>query len=70
MRGTGTTETIAGKTADVYTPSGARPRYGGLFLHGSGLEWLHRLVSEPRRLWHRYLVGNPRFLVAAWRHRP
>ena len=38
-------------------------------LHGSGLEWLHRLVSEPRRLWHRYLVGNPRFLVAAWRHR-
>lgn len=39
-------------------------------LHGSGLEWLHRLVSEPRRLWHRYLVGNPRFLFAAWRHRP
>jgi N-acetylglucosaminyldiphosphoundecaprenol N-acetyl-beta-D-mannosaminyltransferase len=38
-------------------------------LHGSGLEWLHRLASEPRRLWHRYLVGNPRFLVAAWRHR-
>src|SRR5262249_28123617 len=21
-------------------------------LHGSGLEWLHRLASEPRRLWH------------------
>jgi N-acetylglucosaminyldiphosphoundecaprenol N-acetyl-beta-D-mannosaminyltransferase len=38
-------------------------------LHGSGLEWLHRLASEPRRLWHRYLVGNPRFLFAAWRHR-
>ncbi len=27
-----------------------------------GLEWLYRLVSEPRRLWRRYLVGNPRFL--------
>jgi N-acetylglucosaminyldiphosphoundecaprenol N-acetyl-beta-D-mannosaminyltransferase len=38
-------------------------------LHGSGLEWLHRLVSEPRRLWRRYLLGNPRFLFTAWRHR-
>jgi N-acetylglucosaminyldiphosphoundecaprenol N-acetyl-beta-D-mannosaminyltransferase len=38
-------------------------------LHGSGLEWLHRLLSEPRRLWRRYLLGNPRFLLAAWRHR-
>ncbi len=28
-----------------------------------GLEWLHRLVSEPRRLWRRYLVGNSRFVL-------
>jgi N-acetylglucosaminyldiphosphoundecaprenol N-acetyl-beta-D-mannosaminyltransferase len=28
----------------------------------SGLQWLHRLASEPRRLWRRYLVGNPRFV--------
>ena len=27
-----------------------------------GLQWLHRLFSEPRRLWRRYLVNNPRFL--------
>jgi N-acetylglucosaminyldiphosphoundecaprenol N-acetyl-beta-D-mannosaminyltransferase len=27
-----------------------------------GLEWLFRLLSEPRRLWRRYLVRNPRFL--------
>ncbi|MDR1191423.1 MAG: WecB/TagA/CpsF family glycosyltransferase [Verrucomicrobiales bacterium] len=27
-----------------------------------GLEWLHRLCSEPRRLWKRYLLNNPRFL--------
>ncbi len=27
-----------------------------------GLEWLHRLCSEPRRLWRRYLVRGPRFL--------
>lgn len=26
------------------------------------LEWLYRLCAEPRRLWRRYLVGNPRFL--------
>jgi len=27
-----------------------------------GLEWLHRLYYEPRRLWKRYLKHNPRFL--------
>lgn len=31
-------------------------------LQGLGLEWLFRLLSEPRRLWRRYLVRNPRFL--------
>ncbi|MBI4419152.1 MAG: WecB/TagA/CpsF family glycosyltransferase [Ignavibacteriales bacterium] len=29
-----------------------------------GFEWLYRLAQEPRRLWRRYLLGNPRFL---WR---
>jgi N-acetylglucosaminyldiphosphoundecaprenol N-acetyl-beta-D-mannosaminyltransferase len=29
-----------------------------------GLEWLGRLIIEPRRLWKRYLLGNPIFL---WR---
>ncbi|CAN5700450.1 WecB/TagA/CpsF family glycosyltransferase [soil metagenome] len=27
-----------------------------------GLEWVFRLVTEPRRLWRRYLYSNPRFL--------
>lgn len=27
-----------------------------------GLEWLARLVQEPRRLWRRYLILNPRYL--------
>ena len=27
------------------------------------LEWAHRLVLEPGRLWRRYLLGNVRFLV-------
>lgn len=29
-----------------------------------GLEWLHRLASEPRRLWKRYLVLAPRFVLS------
>jgi N-acetylglucosaminyldiphosphoundecaprenol N-acetyl-beta-D-mannosaminyltransferase len=29
-----------------------------------GLEWVHRLVSEPRRLWRRYLVTNTAFALA------
>lgn len=27
------------------------------------LEWTFRLLSEPRRLWRRYLFGNTRFVV-------
>ena len=30
----------------------------------NGLEWLGRLLIEPRRLWKRYILGNPLFL---WR---
>jgi len=29
----------------------------------SGLEWLFRLSQEPHRLWRRYLVNDPRFLL-------
>ena len=29
----------------------------------AGLQWLHRLMQEPRRLWRRYLINNPRFLL-------
>ena len=32
-----------------------------------GLEWAHRLGSEPRRLWRRYLILAPRFVVAVAR---
>lgn len=35
-----------------------------------GLEWLFRLLSEPRRLWRRYLLDGPRIFVIwqRWRH--
>ena len=29
-----------------------------------GLQWLHRLILEPRRLWRRYLTNNPLFLLS------
>lgn len=38
-----------------------------LWMQRSGLEWLHRLVSEPRRLWRRYLVTNSLFIWGAAR---
>ena len=28
-----------------------------------GMEWIYRLFQEPRRLWKRYLIGNPSFLL-------
>jgi exopolysaccharide biosynthesis WecB/TagA/CpsF family protein len=33
------------------------------------LEWLYRLVIEPRRLWRRYVLGNPAFLVSILRQK-
>jgi N-acetylglucosaminyldiphosphoundecaprenol N-acetyl-beta-D-mannosaminyltransferase len=33
------------------------------FLQQAGLEWCFRLATEPRRLWHRYLYHNPRFIA-------
>lgn len=38
------------------------------WMRKAGIEWLHRLSSEPKRLWKRYLFGNTRFLYSAIRH--
>jgi len=32
------------------------------WMQRTGLEWLYRLLREPRRLWRRYLVGNLAFM--------
>ncbi|MDH5295233.1 MAG: WecB/TagA/CpsF family glycosyltransferase, partial [Acidimicrobiia bacterium] len=37
------------------------------WMQRSGLEWLYRLIKEPRRLWRRYAYNNPAFLVLAGR---
>jgi N-acetylglucosaminyldiphosphoundecaprenol N-acetyl-beta-D-mannosaminyltransferase len=42
----------------------------------SGLQWLHRLLQDPKRLWKRYLKNNPAFLwhlacqLSGWRKYP
>jgi N-acetylglucosaminyldiphosphoundecaprenol N-acetyl-beta-D-mannosaminyltransferase len=33
-----------------------------VWVKNSGLQWLHRLIQEPRRLGKRYLVNNPKFV--------
>jgi len=39
------------------------------WVQNSGFEWLHRLITEPRRLWKRYLFGNSRFIWAVVKNR-
>jgi len=39
------------------------------WLHGSGLEWIYRLSRDPKRLWRRYVYGNPRFVGQVVRER-
>ena len=34
------------------------------WMQRSGLEWLFRLLTEPKRLWRRYLEYNPKFVLA------
>jgi N-acetylglucosaminyldiphosphoundecaprenol N-acetyl-beta-D-mannosaminyltransferase len=39
-----------------------------IWVQKSGFEWFYRLLSEPKRLWRRYLIGNSQFLIAAFTH--
>jgi N-acetylglucosaminyldiphosphoundecaprenol N-acetyl-beta-D-mannosaminyltransferase len=49
-----------GAAFDFFT---GRVRQAPRWMMRIGLEWLFRLFHEPRRLWRRYLLGNPRFVV-------
>lgn len=55
-----------GATADFIV--GAQPR-APTWMTRHGLEWLSRLANDPRRLFGRYVVGNPLFLARALRQR-
>jgi N-acetylglucosaminyldiphosphoundecaprenol N-acetyl-beta-D-mannosaminyltransferase len=43
----------------------ARLERAPAWMRHNGLEWLHRLLTEPRRLWRRYLVLAPQFVAAS-----
>lgn len=55
-----------GATADFV--AGAQPR-GPALLTQNGFEWLARLWSDPRRLFRRYVIGNPLFMARVVRAR-
>lgn len=37
------------------------------WISNAGLEWVFRLVQDPKRLWRRYLVHDRKFALIAWR---
>ena len=53
----------------VFAVGAAFPFHAGtlsqapVWMQNSGLEWLFRFVSEPRRLWKRYVYLNPAYLT-------
>lgn len=55
-----------GASVDFLT---GRLRRAPRWMQRCGVEWLHRLLSEPRRMWRRYLVEGPRILLLAMRWR-
>ena len=40
-----------------------------MWIQKSGLQWLHRLLGDPKRLWKRYATTNPKFLIGVARQR-
>ncbi|MCB0293469.1 MAG: WecB/TagA/CpsF family glycosyltransferase, partial [Calditrichaeota bacterium] len=38
-------------------------RHAPAWMKKYALEWLYRLIQEPRRLWKRYLVTNSLFVI-------
>lgn len=55
-----------GASLDFLTGRKARAPH---WMQRASLEWLHRLLSEPRRLWRRYLIEGPRIFLLTMRWR-
>lgn len=48
-----------GAVFDFYAGSAQR---APMWWQKHSLEWLYRLIKEPKRMWRRYILGNPLFL--------
>ena len=48
-----------GAVFDFYAGTSKR---APLWWQNHSLEWLYRLIKEPKRMWRRYVIGNPLFL--------
>ncbi|MEQ1873220.1 MAG: WecB/TagA/CpsF family glycosyltransferase [Ilumatobacteraceae bacterium] len=55
---------LLGASAEFYT---GQQRRAPKWVQRIGLEWLHRLVGNPRRMAKRYLVDDMAFLPMVWR---
>jgi len=73
-------ELIAAEIAQIPGPTGTalcigasldfltgRTRRAPIWMQRASLEWLHRLLSDPARLWRRYLIEGPRIFMLTWR---
>jgi N-acetylglucosaminyldiphosphoundecaprenol N-acetyl-beta-D-mannosaminyltransferase len=49
-----------GAAFDFHT---GRVKRAPLWMQRNGLEWFHRLLSDPKRLWRRYLILAPKFVL-------
>ena len=48
--------------------SGTKKR-GIKLIQTLGFEWMVRLINDPKRLWKRYLIGNPLFLIRIFKYK-
>lgn len=51
---------------DFYSGQTAR---APIWMREAGIEWMYRLLQEPRRMFKRYLIGNFLFIFRVLRHR-
>lgn len=55
---------LLGASAELYT---GHQRRAPKWMQRTGTEWLHRLISDPRRMAKRYLIDDMAFLPMVWR---
>lgn len=54
---------VAMTAGAVFDYVSGRVRRAPFWMQQTGLEWAYRLIQDPRRMWKRYLYGNPVFLM-------